>query len=544
MKNAVIKVIKEELEINEKYLEQCKGGMEQYINSLEDSSTFYNEASTLGCIETLKGLLKKIGDLKTDDSLTTSNVKTKTVVYRPDFEKLPDYVNYELSNVWLNKEALETSLYSDAVDISFIEKINTNEIDYSPMLVDSDDYFWDTETLTFRIRDEKYLKNIIGKNANLVIQNPEKVLKFFFGESVSNVFFGLDGEENNLYYINSLWFDYKNSKYHLEIKNNKDIKLFKDNNDDWDLMLDITTKNQYSIVDLNNVRVLINISEDILDEYKNEIFSDIIYNSKDDGSGNGYITVENNRYGFEIDNFKIEYKWMQTEYDYIEIDGVSFEFCGASKLEMSYIYADIFLSESEIVPSLIDYCRGKGIYIESNKAQIEYKLIADKYVAKIEDEYYIADNAEGLNRTLMEYLPLGNEMTFLNAFNKAFEVHMKVSDFNNDYSKFEEKVLVKFKEGEDDDTDGVCYVISNLVTEITLNHAIKITKKIWDLIDVNDVTSTFDDYAKIISNEFGMDLYEILEDEQLPNNWYSIFEKVLPSLNIEFHNIKEKEIVI
>lgn len=544
MKNTILKIILEELEKNEKYLEQCKGGMDQYINSLVDSDTFYNEASTLGSIETLKVLLNKIEDLKTDDSLTSSDAKIKFVVYRPDFGKLPDYANYEVSNVWLSKEALETSLYSDAVDISFVEKINTNELDCFPILVDSDDYIWDAETQIFKLRDEKYLKNIIGKNANLVIQNPEKILKFFFGESVASVISGLDGETNNLYYVNSYCFDYNGSKYHLEVKNNKDIKLMKENGNDWDLTLATTTKNQFSIVDLKEVRVLINISEDILDEYKNEIFSDIVYNSKDDGSGSGYVTVENNRYGFEINDFRIEYKWMKAEYDYINIDDESFEICGANKLDISHIYSEIFLSETGILPSLLDYCRGKGISIDNESiVQVEYKLIVDKYVAKIDDKYFIAENAEGLNSAQLEYLPTGIEMQFLNALNKAFEVHLKVWDFKNDSTTFEEKLLIKFKEGADDDSEGVCYVISNLVTEITLGRAVNITNKIWSLIDVNDETSTFEDFAKIISNEFGMDLYEILEDEWLPNSWYLIFEKVLPALNVEFQNIK-KTIVI
>lgn len=545
MKNTILKIILEELQKNEKYLEQCKGGMDQYINSLEDSDTFYNEASTLGSIETLKVLLKKIEELKTDDSVTSSDAKVKTVVYRPDFDKLPNYASYETSNVWLNKEALETSLYSDAVDISFIEKINTNELDCYPILVDSNDYVWDAATQIFKLRDEKYLKNIIGKNADLIVLNSKKTLEFLFGESVAGVISSLDGETNNLYYVNSFSFDYNDGKYHLEVKNNKDIKLMKENENDWDLILATTTQNQFSFVEIKDVRVLITLSKDILDEYYNEIISDIVYNSKDNGSGSGYVTVENNRYGFEINNFRIEYKWMHAEYDYINIEDESFEICGASKLDISRIYSDIFLSETGILSSLLDYCRGKGISIENESiVQVEYKLIVDKYVAKIDDKYFIAENAEGLNSTQLEYLPTGIEMQFLNALNKAFEVHLKVWDFKNDSTTFEEKLLIKFKEGADDDSEGVCYVISNLVTEITLGHAVKITNRIWNLIDVNDETSTFEDFAKIISNEFGMDLYEILEDEWLPNNWHLIFEKVLPALNVEFQNIKEKTIVI
>lgn len=543
MKREIINLIKEELVKHEANLEQFKGGMDQYKNSLEDSDTFYNEASTLGSIETLKSLLVMIEDLATDDNLTSSDAKVKTVVYRPAFDKLPNYASYEISNVWLNKEALETSLNSDAIDISFIEKINTNELDCYPILVDSNDYVWDVENQIFKLRDEKYLKNIIGKNADLIVQNPERILMFLFGDNVGHDCSCLDGDGNSRYYMDCYFFNFRGNKYHIEIKNNKDIKLMREDENGWDLILTYTTINQYSIVELNSNRILITVSKDILDEFYNEIISDIVYNLKDNSSGNSYVTVENNRFGFEINDFRIEYKWMLAEYDYIKINDVDFEICGANKLDIARIYSDKFWSENELLSSLLDYCRGKGIVIEPNMP-IEYKLIENKYVAKLDEKFYIADNAEGLNSTLLEYLPSGIEMQFLNALNKSFDIHLKVWDFKNDSTTFEEKLLVKFKEGADDDSEGVCYVISNLVTEITLGLAVNITNKIWSLIDVNDETSTFEDFSKIISNEFGMDLYEILEDEWLPNNWYPIFEKVLFALNVEFQNIKEKTIVI
>lgn len=96
---------------------------------------------------------------------------------------------------------------------------------------------------------------------------------------------------------------------------------------------------------------------------------------------------------------------------------------------------------------------------------------------------------------------------------------------------------MNFKEGENDNSDGVSYVISNLITEVTLNHAIKMTNRIWGFVDVNDYDTTFQDISKTISVEFGMSLEEIFEDEMLPNNWYLIFDNVLSILNVEFEQI-------
>ena len=448
MKKTIIEIIKRELSAYEANLSVFKGGMEKYIETLEDSNTFYDEASTIGAITALKDILHKL-----DENID--------VVFRPDFDKLEDSVNFELSNVWIHKEELELYLYQQGIDTSFIEEIKTNELDCHPFLIDSDDYEWDSHNEVFKIKYKSCLTVLVEKNANLIVRNPKQALEFMFN-NVENECSITDPNG----YLDCYFFYYNGVKYHIEIKNNKDIKLMKPDDNGWDVILNIITKNQYSIIDSQGIKKLITVPEDILKEYWNEIISDIDYNSNDDGSGNGNIIIENNRYGANADSYKIEYIWQNANYDYLKIADENYEICGVSKLELARIFSDKFFSKNELVPSFIDYCRGLGISINKEGSDElfanngKYKLIAaDKYVTKIENQYFIADDENGTNSKPLEYLPEGIEMDFLNKLCDVFDDKIKIYAFKNNCSLFEEKRVIILKEGEDDQSEGINYII-------------------------------------------------------------------------------------
>lgn len=530
MKKTIIEIIKKELSAYEANLSVFKGGMEKYIETLEDSDTFYNEASTMGAITALKDILHKL-----DENID--------VVYRPDFDKLEDSVKFELSNVWIHKEELELYLYQQGIDTSFIEEIKTNELDCHPFLIDSDDYKWDSDNEVFKIKQKPCPTTLVEKNANLIVQNPKQALEFMF-DNVENECSMTDPNG----YLDCYFFYYNGVKYHIEIKNNKDIKLMKPDDSGWDVILNTVTKNQYSIIDSHGIKKLITVPEDILKEYWNEIISDIDYNSNNDGSGNGNIIIENNRYGSNADSYKIEYTWQNANYDYLKISDENYEICGASKLELARIFSEKFFSKSELVSSFIDYCRGSGISI--NKEVVDevfsitskYKLILeDKYVAKIKNQYFIADDENGINSKPLEYLPEGIEMDFLNKLCDVFDDKIKIYAFKNNCSLFEEKRVIKLKEGEDDKSEGVNYIISNLVADWQLKHAFKLASFVWNEID--DESISFDDIAKKVKEQFNRDLYEIL-DEVIPNSWYLILEMIFEDMNIAFQTISSKTFVI
>lgn len=612
MKKTIIEIIKKELSAYEANLSVFKGGMEKYIETLEDSDTFYNEASTMGAITALKDILLKLDSIKVFlemhvdineifncvDNTLVATLKTKNsqydvifrkketeqfidvsevddygqyiaiegkfqanmhgvnqikdlissyeiveVVYRPDFDKLDDSVSFELSNVWISKVELELELSKQGIDTSFIEEIKTNELDCHPFLIDSYDYEWDSDNEVFKIKQKPCPTTLVEKNANLIVQNPKQALEFMF-DNVENECSMTDPNG----YLDCYFFYYNGVKYHIEIKNNKDIKLMKPDDSGWDVILNTITKNQYSIIDSHGIKKLITVPEDILKEYWNEIISDIDYNSNNDGSGNGNIIIENNRYGSNADSYKIEYTWQNANYDYLKISDENYEICGASKLELARIFSEKFFSKSELVSSFIDYCRGSGISI--NKEVVDevfsitskYKLILeDKYVAKIKNQYFIADDENGINSKPLEYLPEGIEMDFLNKLCDVFDDKIKIYAFKNNCSVFEEKRVIKLKEGEDDKSEGVNYIISNLVADWQLKHAFKLASFVWNEID--DESISFDDIAKKVKEQFNRDLYEIL-DEVIPNSWYLILEMIFEDMNIAFQTISSKTFVI
>lgn len=59
-----IQIVKHALTLSEKEVEDYKGGMDEYINSLEDSSSFYNEAHSIGEVSALRKVINELENLK------------------------------------------------------------------------------------------------------------------------------------------------------------------------------------------------------------------------------------------------------------------------------------------------------------------------------------------------------------------------------------------------------------------------------------------------------------------------------------------------
>ena len=99
------------------------------------------------------------------------------------------------------------------------------------------------------------------------------------------------------------------------------------------------------------------------------------------------------------------------------------------------------------------------------------------------------------------------------------------------------KMIIILKEGENDNSSPVSYLISNSVTDCQLSRAFGISSLVWDEID--DERVSFDEIAKKVKIQFGDDLHEIL-DETIPSSWYLILEKVFENMGINYNNISEK----
>lgn len=547
MKN-IIEIIMAELSIHKKALKDAKGGMAKYMESLEDSDTFYKEASSIGAVSALKELLNKINEYsqKEDmklcmhiqlteledkkDNRVVATISTKVAsydviyrkkdseqfldineievsgnysaiegkfplnlnsidliksfivqheeksshhefgviktVYRPDFDKLPEEVTYELSNVWIDKGELEKELINDGVDVSFIEEIKTTELDCFPEVIDSKEYSWDEINEQFVLKGDSFVKKCFEKNNAFFVKDIEKALNFFF-TNVKHNFTGLDDGD----YYEAYNFSNKNERYFVVLKNNASIKVKKDD-------MEIVTANvnyQYGIIDVPGIKKIVTVPEDILNEYWNEIYSDVAYNSKDDGSGKGCIIVENNRYGYYANAYKIEYTWKNAEYDYLKIGNIDHEFCGTDKNFLLNIFQEKFDSINKSLASFVDYCRGSGISINSSE-------------------------------------------------NEVLEVSR----------------VIQLKEGKDD-TNMVSYLISSPVSNLQLKQSFEIASFVWNSID--DETISFDDIAKSVKSKFDADLNQILE-EFIPNSWYLILEKIFEYKGIKFTNVSIDTFVI
>lgn len=461
--------------------------------------------------------------------------------YQPNITNT-EGLDITLESVWLIKEKLRDYLFNEGLEHIDILCRNTTAIDFTPIVVDLNEYEWDAKLKKFQLRDINYLKKLFESNIQIIIKEPKKVLDFLFQED--NVI-ELPRCKESLEVGISIKYkiSYKSNQYIAEFINYKNFSLF---DTEQNKILELNIKPNIKKTTYSGINLVLNVDQDFYDEYNNEIWSAMEYTNVNNCS----ITIENTdsgneRFGLGLNNYKVLVEWNIEHYKEIVIDNKILSINTSINDDQIYFILD----ECEYkIDSFINRCSTLGIDIEEKSIE---RLIIDTnkfskdkewitflshnwLVKRIGNKFYTKRNSIIEELTL---LPAGKEMEFLNELNRRFKVHMKVWDFKNDTKTFKKDIVLNFKEGENDNSDGVSYVISNLITEVTLNHAIKMTNRIWGFVDVNDYDTTFQDISKTISVEFGMSLEEIFEDEMLPNNWYLIFDNVLSILNVEFEQI-------
>lgn len=468
--------------------------------------------------------------------------------YQPNVTNI-EGLDFTLESVWLIKEKLRDYLFDEGLEHIDILCRNTNAIDFIPIVVDLNEYEWDAKLKKFQLRDINYLKKLFESNIQIIIKEPKKVLDFLFQED--NVI-ELPRCKESLEVGISIKYkiSYKSNQYIAEFINYKNFSLF---DTEQNKILELNIKPNIKKTTYSGINLVLNVDQDFFDEYNNEIWSAMEYTNVNNCS----ITIENTdsgneRFGLGLNNYKVLVEWNIEHYKEIVIDNKILSINTSINDEQIYFILD----ECEYkIDSFINRCSTLGIDIEEKSIE---RLIIDTnkfskdkewvtfysdniLIKRMGNKFYTKRNSIIEELTL---LPAGKEMEFLNELNRRFKVHMKVWDFKNDTKTFKKDIVLNFKEGENNNSDGVSYVISNLITEVTLNHAIKMTNRIWGFVDVNDYDTTFQDISKTISVEFGMSLEEIFEDEMLPNNWYLIFDNVLSILNVEFEQINSKTFII
>lgn len=462
--------------------------------------------------------------------------------YQPNITNT-EGLDFSLESVWICKEKLRDYLFNEGLEHIDILCRSTSSINFIPTVVDTNEYEWDSKLKQLELKDINYLKKLFEINIQIIIKEPKKVLNFLFQES--KVIELLDTPNSIKYEI-----FYKNNQYVAEFINYKSFLLF-DSEQNKILELDISPNIKKTVY--SGLNLVLNVDNDFFNEYNNEIWSAMEYTNVN----NCTIIIEdtdseNERFGVGLNGYKVFVEWNNEHYKEIVIDNKILSINTSINDEQIYFILDECEYKFE---SFINRCLSLGIDIEYKSIE---RLVIDtnefsknkewvtfysdnSLIKRIGNKFYTKRNSIIEELTL---LPAGKEMEFLNELNRRFKVHMKVWDFKNDTKTFKKDIVLNFKEGENDNSDGVSYVISNLITEVTLNHAIKMTNRIWGFVDVNDYDTTFQDISKTISVEFGMSLEEIFEDEMLPNNWYLIFDNVLSILNVEFEQINSKTFII
>lgn len=468
--------------------------------------------------------------------------------YQPNITNT-EGLDITLESVWLIKEKLRDYLFNEGLEHIDILCRNTTAIDFTPIVVDLNEYEWDAKLKKFQLRDINYLKKLFESNIQIIIKEPKKVLDFLFQED--NVI-ELPRCKESLEVGISIKYkiSYKSNQYIAEFINYKNFSLF---DTEQNKILELNIKPNIKKTTYSGINLVLNVDQDFYDEYNNEIWSAMEYTNVNNCS----ITIENTdsgneRFGLCLNNYKVLVEWNIEHYKEIVIDNKILSINTSINDEQIYFILD----ECEYkIDSFINRCSTLGIDIEEKSIERlsidTNKFSKDKewitflshnwLVKRIGNKFYTKTNSLIEELTL---LPTGKEMEFLNELNRRFNVHMKVWDFKNNTATFKQDIVINLKEGENDNSDGVSYLISNLITEITLNQAVKMTNRIWGFVDVDDYETTFQDISKIISDEFGISLEEILEDEMIPNNWYLIFDNVLSILNVEFEQINSKTFII
>lgn len=400
--------------------------------------------------------------------------------------------------------------------------------------------------------DSKYLTNIIEKNAYLLIHNAMGLLTSIFKDeptfSIKKGHEGIDFDTVSCF-IDEYHMEYRGNDYTLTFEIGKEIHihLLISTNEkmQMDSLLFKKLDSNYSIVDIADKKVIVNLPKDIFEEYYNEVNCDIQYNSNDEYCGKGCIVIENDRYGSNVNTKEISYVWKLLNYETVTLGNSTYKYFGASRQRLEEIYnVDLELCEN----ALITYCASNGIVLEKTDAVHAYKYapILGLYVRLIDSVSVMAcpriDNAPAAEKEYkLEYLKTGAEMLSLNELNSILGSNLRVFNFKNNTASYEKTISLRLKEGENDENP-ISYQISSLITDKQIEYSISLTSHIWNS---NQDGESFLTLEKTFKEKFGFSVYEIIQDEEGDlQEWYGIFEDVLEFMNINFKQIDEKTFII
>lgn len=451
-------------------------------------------------------------------------------------------------------------LFDENGNITFEQSLHSNEsskkwtllpnaIAFNVVAQVPTDYLDDKENF---IGDSKYITDIVEKNAYLLIHNAMGLLTSIFKDeptfSMKKGHEGID-IDTAACFIDEYHIKYRGKDYTLTFETGKEMHIhllvYSDDGMQLNSLLYKKLDKNYSIVDIADKKVVVNLSKDIFEEYCNEIISDIMYNSSDDYCGKGCIVIENDRYGANVNSKEIGYEWKPLSYEVVTLGNNTYKYFGASRQRLEEIYnVDLELCEN----ALISYCASNGIVLEKTDTTQAYKYapILELYVRLIDATTVMAcpkiDNAPQIEKEFkLEFLKTGFEMSSLNELNSILDSDLKVGDFKNNSFSFEKQISLRLKEGNDDENP-VVYQISSLITDRQIKYSISLTNHIWNS---NQDLESYTTLENTFKEKFGFSVYEIIHDEEGDlQEWYGIYEDVLVFLNINFKLIDEKTFII
>lgn len=378
---------------------------------------------------------------------------------------------------------------------------------------------------------KEYLKTILEVNASIIIRKPiilENILKItIYPESLMP-----DEVENGWGIVSDYEFDYSNTKYRLTITDNKEIDLFVVSNDS--LLNKIFNKKidkpNYSYITTNDKTYIVTMNEDLLEEYKDEVKSAISNSEKESAS----INFENNRYGFGLNGCKFDYYWSESNPIFVATKNDTFRVDGVGEKYIREIIDQLFTFPETVsyIDSLINYCEGYGICI----SHLEYKEHKGSFVAYKDNKVFISSEPTGKDAKEISYVA---DIYELNQLSNTLNLPLNLSDFKN-HNIVEAQQVVRFKEGEHDNTDGVAYLVSNLITEFQWKQIIRMTQLVWNDYDDN---VSFEETISSFKKEFKLDLENMIKEDCI-DGWYDIFEAIMKHYKIEFKCIDMKTFVI
>lgn len=445
MEKTIIEIIKKELSAYEANLNLFKGGMDNYKESLEDSDTFYNEASTIGAITALNTLISTLENL--------------------DF-------------------------------------------------------------------DVEYVKNFFAKNCEFIAKDLDVVRDYLCVEVYPDYAYIVEDTPGQREYIESVSFKYRDQSYVFNIHDLNKLILFKTTSDTFEKLLDIEIPKRFSTIKVNEQEYILNISPNLLEEYKDEVISAI---ENSDGNS-AEINIEADRYGYVLKNLKVKYAWEVKIQKEFNIDSNLFLVSSVGKYCLESIYKDIYESDIRNLDAFLKYAAGCGVFIQ----KVEYKKLGGYgYVKLVNNDVYIAEDIMGTNSKKLEYLPENSQMHYLNLLCETLNAPLKFSDFKNDNSKNDRKQIIRLLEDKTDE-DGSSYIISNLIANWQIKHMFKMASFVWNEYSYD---KALEDVSKSFYKEFGIDLEEI-SVSSCPDSWYEIFENVMTHMNVDFERLDSKTFII